>query len=194
MSHRTRDLPPLTGLPRLIREFRYHEFTRQALGLLMVLVYALVAQPIPTLYDLGALLVIVGLMVRLYASGYIIKNQVLAKDGPYSLVRHPLYTGNALVLIGFTAAAALWWVLAFSIFFFWFWYPAAIEYEDRKLQRIFGAEWEEWAVRTPAIVPRTLKLVRGDGQWSLATSLRRNAEPVIIVYVLFWLAWISGKL
>ena len=80
--------------------------------------------------------------MRLYASGFIVKNQELATDGAYRFVRHPLYTGNILLVVGFALAGSRWWGMPVALFFFWFYYPTAIEYEDRKLHRIFGAAWE----------------------------------------------------
>ena len=80
--------------------------------------------------------------MRLYASGFIVKNQELATDGAYRFVRHPLYTGNILLVVGFALAGSRWWGIPLALFFFWFYYPTAIEYEDRKLHRLFGAAWE----------------------------------------------------
>ena len=51
------------------------------------------------------------------------KNQELATDGPYRFVRHPLYTGNILLVVGFALAASRWWNLPVALFFFWFYYP-----------------------------------------------------------------------
>src|SRR5690606_17818070 len=109
MSHRTKDLPPLTGIGHTIRELRYQEIARQGLGIGLILVYALTARSIPLLVAIGAPLVLLGTIVRLYASGFILKNEQLAKHGPYALVRHPLYTGNVLVLVGFAFANGNWW-------------------------------------------------------------------------------------
>ena len=193
MGNRTADLPPLTGLPQTIRELRYHEFSRQSLGLLLMLAYALVAQPQALGFWVGALIALSGMLVRLYASGFIVKNQQLATDGPYSIVRHPLYTGNLLLLIGFTFASGQWWTLLVSAAFWWFYYPTAIEYEDRKLHRIFGERWLAWSQTVPAVIPRGLG-VRSGWNWSFATSLRQNFEPVIVLYTLFWLFYIARQL
>ena len=193
MNRRTRDLPPLPGIPGIIRDWRYSEIGRQGLGLVMMLVYALVAVPEPASFTIGAVVAIAGMLVRLYASGYIIKNQQLATDGPYSLVRHPLYTGNLLMLIGFTFVSGLWWTLAVSAFFWWFYYPAAIEYEDRKLHGIFGEDWEQWSQTVPAVIPTKFHLRRADA-WSLKTSLRQNLEPVIVIYTLALLYFVGRQL
>jgi len=193
MGHRTTELPPLSGISYFIRELRYQEAARQTLGLLLMPLYAVLAQPLPALFAIGAVVVVLGVIVRLYASGYIVKNRQLATDGPYSLVRHPLYTGNLLQLIGFTIASGLWWTVLVSAWFWWFYYPTAVEYEDRKLRRIFGDRCAEWQKATPAVVPRSLVPRRGGG-WSLRTSLSRNVEPLVLAYSFFCLGWIYRQI
>ena len=185
MSHRTRDLPPLTGISHTIRELRYHEIARQALGIVLILVFALAAEPTTWSAAVGLSLAVVGTAVRLYASGFIVKNHELARHGPYALVRHPLYTGNILVLVGFAIASWQWWALPVALAFFWFYYPTAIEYEDRKLHRLFGAEWEEWSRTTPALVPsfRNIGRVR-EGEWSIRKSFGKNGEVAVAAYIL----------
>lgn len=192
MSHRTQDLPPLTGLARVIRELRYHEGTRQGFAVILIVVYTLTAQPLSALAAIGVPIALVGALVRLYASGFIIKNQELASDGAYRFVRHPLYTGNILLVIGFAIAGSRWWGVPLALFFFWFYYPTAIEYEDRKLHRIFGAAWEQWASRTPALVPRfDGGSGGGAGTWSLVTSAKRNGELFLVAFSLVCLAWVA---
>jgi len=193
MSRRTADLPPLTGLPHLIREMRYSEFCRQALGLLLIPVYALLANPRPISFAVGCTIALIGMLVRLYASGFIVKNKQLATNGPYSLVRHPLYTGNLLLMIGFTFACGQWWALLVSAAFWGIWYPSAIEYEDRKLHGIFGDAWEAWSGTVPAVIPRGLK-IRDGGNWSLETSWKQNYEAIIVVYTIFWLVYIGRQI
>ena len=109
MGKRTADLPPLPGLPGLVRELRYSEVARQGIGLALMPFLAFFASPRAVPFMAGAALVVLGACVRLYASGFIVKNRQLATVGPYSLVRHPLYTGNGLILIGFVVASGLWW-------------------------------------------------------------------------------------
>lgn len=193
MGQRTKDLPPLSGLPHLIRELRYHEASRQGLGLLLMPLFALAAQPSRPLYLIGTVLALAGALFRLYASGFIAKNQELATDGPYSMVRHPLYTGNLFLLAGFTVASGVWWVPLVAVWFWWFYYPPAIDYEDRKLRRIFGQRCVDWQRTVPAVLPRTLRPTRG-GIWSFRTSMKRNAEPVVLLYTLIWLGWMYLKL
>jgi protein-S-isoprenylcysteine O-methyltransferase Ste14 len=195
MSHRTQDLPPLRGLAHLIRELRYQEPMRQGFAVILVIVYTATAVPIPALAAIGLGIGLLGELVRLYASGFIVKNKELATDGAYRFVRHPLYTGNILFVTGFALAGSQWWGIPLALFFFWFYYPTAIEYEDRKLRRIFGAAWETWSARTPALLPRfggQEARTAGDRRWSLGVS-NKHGELLFVLLALACAAWIARE-
>jgi len=190
MSHRTEDLERLTGFAHIVRELRYNEVARQSLAVILILLYALTSRAGPLTAAVGMTAAMLGMLIRLYASGHIMKNRELARSGPYALVRHPLYTGNILLVSGFAVANVSYWAIPLAIAFFWFYYPTAIEYEDRKLRGIFGEQWQDWAGRTPALLPRLANAAgMKSGQWSLARSLRKNGEILITVFVLVC-AWL----
>ncbi len=186
MSHRTQSLPTRSGLPHAIREFRYHESSRQSIGLLLAVWFAVVAQPIPWLFYSVTPILLLGVGIRMWASGFIIKNRALATNGPYAFVRHPLYVGNILIIMAFGAASGLWWTILVAVLFIAFFYPTAIEYEDRKLCNIFGTAWREFAAQTPALVPnfRRPRSESGGGRWSLEKSLSSNLELLVSVFLL----------
>jgi len=195
MSHRTEPLPPLSGLPHIIREMRYHEASRQIIGLLLSVYFAVISQPIAWALYLGTVFVVIGVVVRMWASGFIMKNKELATNGPYALVRHPLYVGNILIVYGFAGASGIWWTFLVATAFFLFYYPPAIEYEDRKLCAIFGDAWREFAKNTPALMPAFGGRQRDlSGHWSFKTSLKANLEPLIAVFLLACLAYIFTRL
>jgi hypothetical protein len=195
MGNRTRDLPELGGIAGIIREMRYHEFSRQTIGILLIAVFSYWAKPTQELFWAGTAVAVLGILVRVWASGFVVKNKELSTTGPYGLVRHPLYTGNILMLIGYSLANGQIWPWAVGIFFLVFWYPPAISYEDKKLHKIFGDAWLQWSQNTPALMPRTLNPGSSAGSsWSLMKSLKQNWEPVIVVYSIFWLWWLWQQL
>ena len=122
-----------TGLLGWFDRIRFNESLRQGIGLLLVAVCAHFTNPDIGTVSVGLALVVVGQVFRIYAAGYIFKNKQLATTGPYSLVRHPLYLGNFIILIGFTIATANLYVAAVVVLFCLIWYPAAIAYADSKL-------------------------------------------------------------
>ena len=200
MSHRTEDLPKLTGIKHLIRELRYHEFSRQSIGIILVSVFCFFTPLEPILLyqiEVGYVIAIIGLTIRLIASGYVLKNKELSTTGPYSYVRHPLYTGNLILLIGLAIINGLWWSFLIGFLFAMFYYPTAIEYEDRKLRQLFPADWPQWAEKTPALWPKTGSQGSDRGlsfaEWSFSKSLKSNYEPVIVIYVLTWLILLSQR-
>ena len=160
MSHRTEELKKLSGLSHLIRELRYHEFSRQGIGILLVSVFGYFAHKpsFPFQFEFAEIIIILGLIIRMYASGFVLKNKELSTTGPYAYVRHPLYTGNILVLTGMAIINGQLWASLIALSFFWFYYPAAIEYEDRKLKELFPGSWEKWANKTPALAITFQKL------------------------------------
>ena len=194
MSNRTNDLPKLSGIKYLIREMRYHEFSRQSIGIILVSVFCLETSSnsiIPYASNFAISLILLGLATRMYASGFVLKNKELSTTGPYAFVRHPLYTGNIMILIGLCLINGFFWSFVTAFIFLWFYYPTAIEYEDRKLKSLFPDTWEEWASMTPALMPKMdlngKIFSRLDlRSWSLKKSLIANYEPVIVVYVLVW--------
>tara|TARA_Y100000588_G_scaffold365314_1_gene429810 strand:- start:3855 stop:4439 length:585 start_codon:yes stop_codon:yes gene_type:complete len=194
VSQRTKELEELSGIQHFIRELRYHEFSRQGIGVILVVVFAVLSQPTLYFFILGCLLVLDGLLIRLYASGFVYKNKELSTSGPYAYVRHPLYTGNILILIGISFAAGSISALVISIIFFWFYYPAAIEYEDRKLKSLFPDSWDSWSQQTPALMPKFKFNRLNLAEWSWEKSLKKNYEPVIFAFVLFWLIFLANRL
>jgi len=191
MSNRTRHLPPTNPLNQMLREFRYHEFSRQAIGVILVAVYGWFAQPNPTMFWIGSVVALAGVWIRMYAAGYVVKNKSLCTEGPYSLVRHPLYTGNTLLLLGMMVAANIWWGYPLAALFFWLFYPTTIEYEDLKLHKLFGEEWESWSKDIPALLPRSvIPKTNPENGWSFMKSLKQNAEPLVVIWVVFWIYWI----
>lgn len=172
----------------LVDKLRYHEASRQWFAILFVPLVALLGHTNLTLFVIGTVLVVIGEAVRLWASGHVKKNRILATDGPYGLVRHPLYVGNILVLLGFCVASSLWWSYVLMVFLLWFYYPPAIAYEDNKLHGIFGEQWENWSRDIHALIPSfKSKSAASSSEWSFKQSLMQNGEPIIALYLAIFL-------
>ena len=121
-TERTTRMGKRTGLLGLFDHIRFNEILRQGIGLLLVAVCAYYAQPDTGTVAIGLAMAVAGQVFRIYAAGFIHKNKQLASTGPYALVRHPLYLGNFLILIGFTLAAANLYVAGGVLIFFIIWY------------------------------------------------------------------------
>lgn len=182
---RTDSLTEATGIHKLTRSLRYHEASRQWFAVLFVLLVSWLGDTNPTLLYAGAAVAAVGELIRMWASGHVKKNKELATDGPYAYVRHPLYVGNILILVGYSVASNMWWSFVLMAFLLWFYYPPAISYEDNKLKKIFGEQWIEWSQSIHALIPTfSSKSGSASSGWSFKQSLMKNGEPVIAIYLL----------
>jgi protein-S-isoprenylcysteine O-methyltransferase Ste14 len=103
---------------------------------------------------LGLSLVLGGLAVRSWAAGILHKHEQLTTSGPYAIVRHPLYVGSFMMMLGFCALIDdrenIWFVLGpFAGL-----YLLGILSEERALMERFGARWQEYASSVPRFLPR----------------------------------------
>ena len=104
----------------------------------------------------GLALVMAGLGIRSWAAGTLHKWAELTTAGPYGIVRHPLYIGSFLMMIGFCTIIddgenilfVLGPILAIYVF--------AVLKEERGLAQRFPAQWPDFAKRVPRFLPRRL--------------------------------------
>lgn len=100
------------------------------------------------------------------------RSGTLASSGPYSRVRHPQYAGFIMIMFGFL----LQWPTLLTLVMFpllVFMYVRLARAEEREVQAAFGAEYQQYAARTPAFLPR---LPRGT---PLAPAADRLAAPAV---------------
>jgi protein-S-isoprenylcysteine O-methyltransferase Ste14 len=80
------------------------------------------------------------------------RDHELIVDGPYALVRHPIYTGILVALIGTALAVGEWrGALAIVLACVAFWRKLTIE--EAVMRREFGEAYARYAERVPALVP-----------------------------------------
>lgn len=106
----------------------------------------------------GHFLVSGGVLIRVLSSVYIggRKNAALVTEGPFSIVRNPLYVGSFLALTGLALMTASLTLMAIMIAAFCLYYSATVRREEAYLQQKFGATYRSYAERVPRWVPEPL--------------------------------------
>ena len=79
----------------------------------------------------------------------------LIQSGPYARVRHPIYSGLLLAMIG-TALFVGEWRAALGVFLVFVGHWLKARREESLLATEFGAAYEEYRRRTGSLVPRML--------------------------------------
>jgi hypothetical protein len=123
------------------------------MGFVFAAVFLWLARPSWKSMLASLMLVVPGLWLRGYASGYVKKNAELATTGPYAHTRNPLYLGSMLIAFGFAAAAASWVVFLALVALFAAIYIPTILGEEAYLREHF-AEFETYAREVPRLLPR----------------------------------------
>lgn len=127
---------------------------RVPLGFIFAVVFLVFARPTMLSLIIGAVISIIGLLTRAWASGHIRKNKTLAISGPYAYTRNPLYVGSFIMGLGFTIASGVWWLaILFAILFLGIYLPV-MRVEAKELIAIFGEEFENYANAVPLFIPR----------------------------------------
>ncbi|RJR51755.1 MAG: isoprenylcysteine carboxylmethyltransferase family protein [Desulfobacteraceae bacterium] len=112
----------------------------------------------------GYVLITICVFGRVWASMYIAgrKDEVLTTEGPYEMVRNPLYLFSFLGAVGFGLASENLLALGLIIILFAVFYLPVILSEERRLHELFGREYQEYKNRTPRLFPKLSRL-RGSG-------------------------------
>ena len=136
-------------------------------------------------------LVIPGLWLRAYASGYVKKNQELTTTGPYAHTRNPLYLGSMLIAAGFTVALMSWPVALVLAIGFLVIYVPVIASEERFLRATFSS-FDDYCRHVPRLLPRLTPARTANngtnGEFSLALYLKHREYNALLGTILLYLS------
>lgn len=122
-----------------------------------------------TALGLGTLLYFPGLVLYLWgrftlgrmynvssaAGAQLYANHRLITTGPYGLIRHPMYVGLLVAGLGGILLYETWTPVLFAVTFFGLMLRA--RREEQALAAEFGEQWQAYAQRVPAWVPRLIR-------------------------------------
>ncbi len=165
---------------------------RLPLGFALGILYLVFARPSPLSLATGGAIALVGVAVRAWASGHIVKNERLAVSGPYAHTRNPLYFGSFLIGAGFAVAAH--WALLLVVIAFWaFVYAPTMERERVNISDRFPGAYARYSENVPAFVPRVTPWraeSADENGFSLDLYMKHGEWKALLTYLLAmgWLA------
>jgi protein-S-isoprenylcysteine O-methyltransferase Ste14 len=84
----------------------------------------------------------------------VIKGHELVTQGPYGIVRNPIYLGMFGLILSTCLAFSRWWTGLAAVVLFLIGNRIRIRTEERLLRDTFGDQFEEYARRVPAFIPQ----------------------------------------
>jgi protein-S-isoprenylcysteine O-methyltransferase Ste14 len=164
------------------------------------IVYPFVARMTDASYYIGLSLMVLGLLIRFWASGYISKSRTLATSGPYAYTRNPLYLGNFVLGLGVSAVSNNVWLILYYALSFVILYIGTIKEEQAVLQEKFGQEYRDYIASVPMFLP-TFKLYKksAQGKFDIVQSFK-NGEFIrlfgfllLMVLIALWRSFIVKR-
>ena len=150
-------------------------------GILLVLYFA---EPNGRSLIVGGILVFFGEVIRVWASGHLMRTQELTTSGPYAYLRDPLYLGRLLLLVGFCIMAwgYAWIVLIIGLGVFFFNYmPRKYRNEMTRLEDLYGEEYRQYAAYARSLLPRLKPYPKAPlRSWSFDLFWKENREQYFL--------------
>lgn len=180
--------PGSAGLDKLIFQLR------GVLPVPVLLVVLVGAEPTSGSLIAGGLIALAGEAIRLWAAGHIKAHRVyevqaerLVTTGPYAYVRNPLYGGNFLIGLGFSAAANWWPAYVLFALVYVSVYAAIVPLEERYLRERFGEEYEAYASKVRRIWPRLAPYRGAPGRFDVSAAVRGEVVTMALELLVFLL-------
>lgn len=155
---------------------------RVTLGFVAGALFVLFACPSRASVFIGFWLSLAGEAIRTWSSGTIIKNKALATEGPYSLVRNPLYVGNFLIGLGVAVMGGRFLLIVLFLAGFIPVYRALVAKEEKYLLGAYGETFEAYCREVPRFLPRRLPWPLPSAPYDAGRMLRKHRE---------WQAWLG---
>ena len=114
----------------------------------------------------GLVLIAIGELLRIWATGHLEKNKNLTTSGPYACIKNPMYAGSFIILMGFNMLAINQYIpiiiLIELVAFLFIYIPTKRKIESTRLLEKFGDAYADYDKNVPDYIPRSIKPYKSD--------------------------------
>jgi protein-S-isoprenylcysteine O-methyltransferase Ste14 len=151
-------------------------------------VLLLLSNPTPASIAIGSVPVAIGVAVRTWAAGHLVKNARFGVSGPYAHLRHPLYLGTFLIASGLALMLAGWTanlvLIAVFAWFFLYYFPRKERIESARLEGLYGEDFRAYRNQVPALLPRMwARPIAADERWSSRCYADNNELGTLLAVI-----------
>jgi protein-S-isoprenylcysteine O-methyltransferase Ste14 len=111
------------------------------------------------------------------------KATTLNTTGPYSMVRHPLYVANWLIVLALALFPHTWLAPPVVASVAAGYYACIAKREEAFLRQEFGLRFEEWAARVPGFIPRVSLYCPAQRAFDFKVVVRREFYGLAVILV-----------
>ena len=152
-------------------------------GLLVAFYVLLTAKPCFEFLIVSIFFISAGEFWRVWASGYIQKDEKVTQSGPYALHRHPLYFGTFLIGLGLGIASGSWMSFALIIVVYIIIYIPTMRKEESSLLVKFPHSYQMYQTSVPAFFPRICPSLspKNASRWSIRMVLHHREWKTVLL-------------
>jgi protein-S-isoprenylcysteine O-methyltransferase Ste14 len=122
-------------------------------GTVLGIVFLLLMHPSTRSLWIGGGISLIGVFIRSWSAGHIVKGRVLTRSGPYAFSRNPLYLGSFFLALGIIVGGQGYWLLpVFGLFYLVFYLPV-MRAEEQALFNGYGDDFIEYSGKVPLFFP-----------------------------------------
>ncbi len=164
----------------------------------LILALLILTKPLLLSLIIGFIISIMGELLRMSSVAYTglttrsknVQTGMLVTNGPYGVVRNPIYAGNFFLSLGIAVAAHAFfpWFILIYIVVFALQYVFIIRYEEVFLEEAFKDEYKDYKAHVPSFFPTFKRYRRGrmiKPDFKIAYRSEKNTVNIaIILYVI----------
>jgi len=134
----------------------------------------------------GLAVSLVGSGIQLWCFAALYKNVTLICQGPYAVVRNPMYLGRFFLLFGILMATGQVWLLVLFTVFYALYAVNRVKREEQTLAGIFGAEYATYCANVRRFLPGRPYHGNPVWVWDWSYFRRNHGERSLVGSLLFW--------
>jgi protein-S-isoprenylcysteine O-methyltransferase Ste14 len=138
----------------------------------------------------GFLISMFGEAIQLWCFASLDKGRTLAFNGPYALVRNPMYLGRYFILLGGLMVLGSGWVLIAFTVVYYFYMVNRVKREEEYLRGPLGAPYEDYLRTVNRFLPGPPKPGSRLAFWDWKLLKRNHGTTNLVATLAFWVvAW-----
>ncbi|MBA7586126.1 hypothetical protein ES708_28122 [subsurface metagenome] len=160
---------------------------RIPLGFLFGFIYMWRAEPTIVSFLAGAILMVLGVLIRFISSGSLKKFEGVSRSGIYAYTRNPLYIGSFILGIGACIMGKDPYFTALFTVSFPLYYARVIKREEKWLIGMYGEPYEAYIREVPRLIPRHFSLRKILAETETARAIKNYDHHAIYGVIAVWI-------
>jgi protein-S-isoprenylcysteine O-methyltransferase Ste14 len=134
----------------------------------------------------GFVVSMLGEAIQLWCFASLDKGRTLACNGPYAMVRNPMYLGRYFIIAGAVMLLGRWWLVAIFTVVYYFYMVNRVKREEEYLGGVLGAPYAEYLRTVNRFLPGAPLPGNPVAYWDWRLLRQNHGTANLIGTLAFW--------